>query len=465
MKQLYHESSANSNNKSTSPVTPCSNVKGKKIPTSVFADYIVWGDNTSVLHYSKFKALLDNVLGGRLLVPDHRYGFVRYDQPISYVREDIMAPVLGHSGAYYTAKYTSSIGAKVLAMEIDDEVSHIRIEFSGEPLKALFPRNSFLGLLKLHYYCMSVLPNCKLSRNDLTIEVHPSLLSMDKVVEATRAGNYCGARKHLFMESGDISGKGAGRTVYIGSPKSKNKKVRIYETTTKHGYDAVRIEVESHLRLSQWLSDYYLEVYESMQKELDVVSKGRGQQLILENYNAMINQFVIDFTVRQKSVGFILRADRDNNQRLATFRELSWWSKFKSYLGSCELKVKLMKPAKELAKSVDDLFVKMSGRLTMLKKYLGKDNLNRLIDGFISMREKGIGCRVFDESRYLHFFGLKDRELATIPEMFSPQMRQGLRDVYPLGVFNYSSHNNSDCFINSSLYREEPRQFHLDIPF
>lgn len=256
----------------------------------------------------------------------------------------------------------NTLGVKLFVSENVDYVDALRLEFSGEPLSHLMPRNNILmvcGAIKL---MCDVCPNIKVSRFDASMDVSHDLLDILAVYECQSRGEFSGVRKtDAHLSTGFVPMKklgycdedkgwvipnhefNTGLTVYFGSKNSRNKRFKVYETYVKHGYHAVRLELKQG---DEWCKEFVARLmaqYECYLSELEKDSYTNDEcRMLKQSVGSRLRKYIIDWVLSPNVVCLIKTKLKPSNRGIFECYEqcvYDFWDNFRKTVRAAQYKI------------------------------------------------------------------------------------------------------------------------------
>ena len=214
------------------------------------------------------------------------------------------------------------------------------LTLSGQPLEKM----GSLKTLQLIQWLWETFPDMNFTRLDFSLDDFTQSLDAVNITNAIAQGSYRGfKRKQIILsDSGIDSQKDSGIafdgfTANLGSRESDTY-VRIYDTTVKHGYQAMRIERE---------------VKGDTVKGLAILLKQKihDSRWIIKGTNTELQEkFVLEMahwiaSIAVGSFDFIDRSNVYGNGCLKQCPLLDWWEKFKMQFDKIEIPLIRVKPS------------------------------------------------------------------------------------------------------------------------
>lgn len=423
-----NSTSGNANKRGTGNTTPkpvgaknTDNVTAKH-PTSIFVDYLkFFGEGMRGISERHEKMLVQLFL---------ELDFFRTIECQKNVLEPMKVQVIEckkstrpGSGRNWNYYYQNSIGVKLyISRNIfnPNQVESLCLEFSGSPLAILIPRNNLLKLAEMIEFVTSLNKKIRVTRIDTTLEFDHSLLDYKEIIIAVNNKNFSGVKKAKVIYEVDVETGIQYPTIYLGKPRSR-KITRIYETTEKHGYTAIRIETQNKDRYAQFVAKEIVNLYKSAIENHCMDAKG-------------ISDFIRDYVLSIKNFNFVFSDSKKAYKTASQYKELPFWTKFKEDMKVEELTYIFPKRESNIQRTMDWIIKQVSGKLNLFIKAFGKEYAHELIDAFADINkmkyenEGGLNQLARQELGQIKDMGFKAHV-----EMFSPQARKQLQKV---GFYN-----------------------------
>jgi DNA relaxase NicK len=214
------------------------------------------------------------------------------------------------------------------------------LTLSGQPLEKM----GSLKTLQLIQWLWETFPSMNITRLDFSLDDFTQSLDAVNIVNALHQGSYRGFKRKqiIWSDTGINSQKDSGKafdgfTANLGSRESDTY-VRIYDTTVKHGYQAMRIEREvkgDHVKAMAILLKGKIH-------DARWILKGTNTEL-QEKFTTEIAHWIASIAVG--SFDFIDRSNVYGNGCLKQCPLLDWWDKFKSQFDKIEIPIIRVKPS------------------------------------------------------------------------------------------------------------------------
>lgn len=324
----------------------------------------------------------------------------------------------------------------------------------------------------------------KPTRLDTTMEFSHDLLNYADINMACLSKNVTGVDHARLNGSFNMSDhKKWYPTWYLGSPKS-DRFTRIYETTEKHGYSEIRIEVQNKKSYAKMVGKMFVNLYQTgtLSSFDNVIIKDNpvhGCNKVLpfsvcmqsekeKNYEQLNNDLVTilrDYILCHKNFNFVDKKQVKKWQSAKHHVELSWWSYFKNQVCSIRKLDYQFVPGKLNISNSMDWFVKQCmGLLRVVQCAFGDDGTNHLLRYFGRINEKKNSGSLSERNREL-FRQIQALGKDAYFKMLSPQLTDQLRDVgffsvpCPLKIF--PTMNLTDFL----LYSKSPESYNFSSNF
>ena len=429
-------------------------VRVKSDKVYYFIDWLTFYGKDLNLSERHEKLLVDLMVEGRLFMTNDQSS----RELISYEKRTVYGQI--HQGSEFTWNYcyVNSVGVKLFICRHPEEPERIyalKLQFTGRPLSHLVPRNNQLKLLEVMDLMRSLDEGIAPSRIDTTMEFSPDLLNFDLVVENAKARNFSGfKRRHIHISDGLEEGEDS-ITVLLGSEKSKTKKVRIYNTKVKHGYDAIRIELENKRDRAKYVNEELLKLYDLY----------CAKELTADEVATRINDFIRDYNLSIKTFNFVEKESKKAWKKASQYKELCWWTKFKEDIEHCEIEYRFINKKRDIQKSIKWLMKSTSNLLCALKDNIGLGGLFHFLKNAIAVKENGFNCKPYNPSQSEVNLQLLDLGQDAMIKMFDDETRWQLRQV---GYFNSPLpmvRKDRHCFLRDESLRERPRTYQECLEF
>lgn len=428
----------------------------EKVPrndVSYFIDWLRFFGKDLKLGERHEELLVDLIIGGRL--------FIGSDQSDRELMEYEVRPAYGqiHQGSDVTwsYQYVNSVGVK-LWISKDEELGKVvalKLDFSGQPLSHLLPRNNQLKLLEVIDIVLALDKNISVSRIDTTMEFSHELLNFDLVIENARNWNFSGVKKRHIHISDGVKKEEDAVTVLLGSEKSKTKKIRIYDTAVKHGYEALRIEVENKRKGAEYIVSELLAIYN--EHCMDAIRP--------EVVNNKINSFICNYNLSIKTFNFVDKNSKKRWMKVENYTELGWWTKFKADIKHCDIKYKFKPEEKTVQKSIKWFVKNASSLLCAMEDNFGKSGLSHFIRHVLQVKRDGINCNAYSPNRNEYNMQLTDMGCDGLISAFCTETRWALRQV---GYFDSPipiGRKDKRCFVSHEDLRKRPHNYQSSLVF
>ena len=452
-------------NLSPSEVSPDSNPKDNKKNPDIrhFFDWFrVFGRDLKGITYSHLENLIDQIIKGRFFYKGTPCDF----SPLEYEHRPTW--VAFHKGARGKFNYLweNSYGVAVFA-EIqvdassspkpDDLVTAIKVEFSGNPLSELVPRNQQFLIASLLKYLIDFHPGLRLTRIDPCLEVSPEVFPRDEVLQAINRHEYVGYKQAAVMFSCPEKTRSMEEnfTYYLGKRTSR-RYVRIYNTYDRHKYDAVRIEIECKDHFSKAIQSYLLCVHEESQcPEFPEFPSYDPKDKSEKRKNELINAFIRDYLLSPSNFTFIKpdpKRDGHTGIKERLSREHAWWTHFRETVANSTLRFyRYARRESSIEKTARWMFHKGASFFCSLKHAFGRAAAHWFLDAIMDAKDNGIGCSPFSiygststaqKARYLVDLGGMG-----LYNFLDLEMEKIFRQVgaFPLGNLDLTAKHNVLC--------------------
>jgi hypothetical protein len=406
---------------------------------------------------------------------------------LSVSRKDCFLETRPASGQQWSYVWQNALGLKLFVREcplIKGRVESLCFEASGKPLSYLFPRNNLLKFCEMLEMLSSLDERFKPTRLDTTMEFSHEMLDYDLISQACLARDLAGVKKARIIGSFYVDSQDKWfPTWYLGSEKS-DKSTRIYETTEKHGYSAIRIEVQNKKSYAKMVGKMFVNLYQTgtLSSFDDVIIKDNplhGCNKLLpytacmqsekeKNYEQVNNNLVTvlrDYILCHKNFNFVDKKSIKKWQSAKHHIELPWWFSFKNQVCSINrLDYKFVPDKLNISKSLDWFSKQCIGLFRVVKESFGADGANHLLRYFAKINEEknggGLSERNMELFRQVQALG-KDAYF----KMFSPQLTDQLREVgffrVPCPLKKFPDMNLTDFL----LYSKTPESYNFSSNF
>ena len=398
--------------------------------------------------------LVDLMVEGRLFMTNDQSS----RELISYEKRPVYGQI--HQGSEFTWSYcyVNSVGVKLFICRHPEEPEHIyamKLEFSGQPLSHLVPRNNQLKLLEVIDIVLSLDKGISVTRIDTSMDVSPDLLNFDLVVENAKVWNFSGIEdRHIHISNGLEKGEDS-ITVLLGSEKSKTKKIRLYNTKVKHGYDAIRIEVQNGTDRAKYVTQELLRLH-----DLHCTKELKADEIATK-----VNDFIRDYNLSIKTFNFVDKESKRAWKKASQYKELCWWTKFKENIKHCDIEYRFIGKERDIQKSIKWFVKNTTGLLCALKENIGLGGLYHFIENAIKVKENGFNCNPYNPSKSEANLQLLDLGQDAMIKMFDDETRWQLRQVGYFASPLPMVRKDRQCFLRDELLRERPRIYQSCLEF
>lgn len=322
-------------------------------------------------------------------------------------REENFKPYPGHRGYPHALK--GEKGSRLAwRSDVDENGVKTRLWDLTMPGKAL-EGMGFEQIIRLLERLSAIFPDLNPTRFDFTVEDHSKSLPIDELTNALNAKNYRGFLKKAVILS-DTTGQGwDGFTANLGSRESDSY-TRIYETTIKHGYPAIRVEREVKGAL---LKAYWQELKQIIYDNRWTI---KGDCLKIKPayeifYNGLIQRFA---AIAVSGLDFIDRSQILDSGSLQKCPLLPFWENFKSKMGEWKMTVK--RPIPTLKTTHDWLYRQVKKTIAVLKHGLTEMDFIEVIDRFVNhgkqdfTKKDKMDISILQDKGLFAFMGIKTIE-------------------------------------------------------
>lgn len=343
-------------------------------------------------------------------------------------REENFKPYPGHRGYPHALK--GEKGTRLAwRLDVDDNGAKTRLWDLTLPGKAL-EGMGFEQVIKFLERLSAYFPDINPTRFDFTVEDHSKSLPIDAIVNALNARNYRGFLKKAIILS-DTTGQGwDGFTANLGSRESDSY-TRIYETSVKHGYPAIRVEREvKGVLLKAYWQDLKQLIYDNRWTIKGIKEKIQPQQDAF--YADLIQKFA---AIAVSGLDFIDRSKILDSGSLKECPLLPFWLEFKSKIGEWKKTVKRAIPT--LKTTHDWLYRQVKKTLAVMRYGLTDMDFIEMIDRFVKHGKQDFTAKdimnvsILQDKGLFAFMGIKtlesELEIVQTPNPIS----QGLLECVP----------------------------------
>ena len=310
--------------------------------------------------------------------------FSNSGQPLRIRKFDIHKETRPASGMKWSYAYTNQLGLTFFVSRHPDtnKIQAIKFEATGHGVANFFPRNNYLDMVDMFETLRMIEPKLQAVRIDTTIEVPHTMLSIFGVKEAVDGRHFSGVKKAIPMYGIDEKYGYEGLTVYFGKPRSE-KRVRIYETGEKHGYHAIRIELQNRGKHARLVCSELISIYnKGLGLERENCSGCTPTDAQKEQTAKLINEFIRDYTLAPKTFNLVDRDSKKPWRSHLEFKELPFWTKFKADLKVQHYTYHFEPIEVTIQKKVKNMLRNLSGIHRLLSETIGKDALSKILRHF-----------------------------------------------------------------------------------
>lgn len=310
--------------------------------------------------------------------------FSNQGEPLAVRKFDIHKETRPASGMYWSYGYTNQLGIDFLVAKNPEtgKIDTIKLEFTGHGIANFFPRNNHLNFVAMLELITALEPKLRATRLDTTIEVPHSMLSILGVKDAVDNRHFSGVKSAKPIYRIDEKYGYDGLSVYFGADGS-HKLVRIYETGKKHGYHAVRIEVQNRGKYARLVCSELIKRYnEGLGLNKDNCTSVKPTDKQKESTAKALNEFIRDYVLSPSIFNLVDRNSKRPWKNRHQFTELPFWAKFKQ-----DLKVGLYEVYFEpievtIQRKVKNMLRNLSGIHRLLSETIGKPAVDKIMRYF-----------------------------------------------------------------------------------
>lgn len=370
----------------------------KRLPAStvnVFCDYLRFFSAKCELSYSGLELIKNLFLLGRFYLNSQGCkGKTEFEIKVF----DCSGQVFNGSSKTWTYCIENTLGIRLYVSDNGNFIDAIQLEFSGNPLSQIFPRNSYLLLCETIKIMKTICPSINVSRFDATIECSHDVLDILEIRSCANKGEIYGFKtsKEIVNRSWVKVDKKQhyvinGLSVYFGSKKTRNKKFVIYETHTKHGYHGVRLELRLGDNHSRLFVDKMMALWEYHSEDLAKDSYiDHNVRNVKIGINTAIRTHFINWILSANTICFIQKDKKRHNRGIWSQYEqivYEFWDKFRSELNTTKYEIKFQRQETPLQRKIRWYQRTVTNFHLALKDYFGREGLAKIIDDCMAIAQ------------------------------------------------------------------------------
>ena len=357
----------------------------------------------------------------------------RFFSPLGYSESELLpyewlpsfVEVQPNTGKRYDYAYKNALGVWLFVREEPDnpeKIESLSVRFSGDPLKALIPRNNQLKLAQLTDMMVQLDPKMHLSRADITHSFPRSRLSADDLMDAMRNRDYCGFKRRYWIAdfladdsseqtySFKLGHTGQGKDGKSG--RRSDKLIGIYDERPVHGRDNWRVEGRFLSKYARLIQDKLIEIY-------------NDKSLTSEQKNVRIVEWMRDFLYSRRTFDFVERQSIEGGKYRKDYKRKQFWQKHLDDSAVNALTYRFAATEGTVQSSFDHLFSRGLGTLVSVDIAQGREEVHILVDALLDAyhsKRKGMTTETVNKiinEMNLHGFRWN-------LHLFSPDLRQRL---------------------------------------
>ena len=352
-------------------------VRHKECITYLFDWGTFYGEKLTNFDDRNEKLMVDLFLRGGYF---QNKNFSNQGQPLSVRKSDLYTETRPASGMKWSYRYDNQLGITLFIAKHPEtgKIDTVKLELNGHGISNFFPRNNHLDFVAMIELIQMIEPKLQATRLDTTIEIPHSMLDILAIRDAIDSRNFSGVKDAFPFYGVNTKVGYKSMTLYFGSPSSQ-KRVRIYATGQKHGYHAIRIEVQNRGKYARFVASEAIRLYneglgfnKGNSASFNPTDKQKDQTA------KVLNDFIRDYVLSPSTFNLVDRHSKKRWMSRDQFKELPFWTEFKRKL-KVEAYTYHFEPVEvTIQKKVKNLLRNFSGIHRVLCETIGKPAVEKL---------------------------------------------------------------------------------------